>query len=115
MLTMIQTKIMAIIMPMITGSNPSLKGKPLSYLGMFLPYNDFFENVRSLIESLNGKITPLVAVVAALCLVVLGIMWIVTEDSRRNAKRWLPNVLIGIIIALSASTIVDTVKSVSGF
>ncbi|EUJ16600.1 TrbC/VirB2 family protein [Listeria aquatica] len=76
---------------------------------------DWFANVTKAIQSLTGKIQPLLIVVAGLCLVCAGAMYLFGDEQKRTAKSWLIGIGIGLLIVCGATQLINTYTSITKF
>jgi len=73
-----------------------------------LVYNDIFDSVTASIQSIVGRLQLITVVVAILCAVIAGMMFLFGSDAMRTAKRWLVGIVIGCVIVFMAVTIGNT-------
>lgn len=80
-----------------------------------LPAMDWFNNVTKAIQSLTGKIQPLLIVIACLCLMCAGAMFLFGDDQKRTAKSWLIGIGVGLLIVCGATQLINTYTSITKF
>lgn len=80
-----------------------------------LVYNDFFDNVRTALTTLTGKIQGIALAVIILCIVLSGVMFLMGEEMSRNAKKWLGYIIIGALLIFGAATLGTTIQGLGGF
>lgn len=66
-----------------------------------------FSNLGNSFTEIASQVTTIVTPLAILALVVCGLLIILSRDLAQQAKQWIQRILIGSVIALSASSLVD--------
>lgn len=76
---------------------------------------DWFSNAITTITDLTGKFQPLLIVVAILCLIFAGTLFMFGDDMKRSAKGWIIGILIGVFIISSATALINTFATTMKF
>lgn len=66
-----------------------------------------FSNLSNSFTEIASQVTTIVTPLAILALVVCGLFIVLSRDLAQQAKQWIQRILIGSVIALSASSLVD--------
>lgn len=66
-----------------------------------------FSNLGNSFTEIASQVTTIVTPLAILALVVCGLFIVLSRDLAQQAKQWIQRILIGSVIALSASSLVD--------
>lgn len=76
---------------------------------------DWFGKVTTTINKFTGKLQPMLIVIAILCAVGAGALWMMGEDMKRSAKSWLIGIMIGVFIISSATALINTYVQTMSF
>ena len=66
-----------------------------------------FSNLGNSFTEIASQVTTIVTPLAILALVVCGLFIVLSRDLAQQAKQWIQRILIGSVIAHSASSLVD--------
>ncbi|MBC2373715.1 hypothetical protein HBP98_17015 [Listeria booriae] len=76
---------------------------------------DWFSNAITTITDLTAKFQPLLIVVAVLCLILAGALFMMGDDMKRTAKGWIIGILIGVFIISSGTALINTFATTMKF
>ncbi|MBC2174821.1 TrbC/VirB2 family protein [Listeria booriae] len=76
---------------------------------------DWFSNAITTITDLTAKFQPLLVVVAILCLLLAGALFMFGDDMKRTAKSWILGILIGVFIISSCTALINTFSTAMKF